>query len=158
MYGFVSLAHRTSPIDTYILFSDEASFMWDGVNSMENACMWSAVHPHVVYDALLAWRSSLHCAQHVGEYLHECFPDHWIGHGTWTWPPRSLNFISAEYFLWGSYEDLCVWNKGWHKTCIALSYFCCSRACMQSPWGHCCSSQSLLMCAEKNVDSQGGNF
>jgi hypothetical protein len=50
-----------------ILFRDEACFVWDGVNNMQNAFMWSAIYPYMVrkcyFQITLSvniWHSFLH--------------------------------------------------------------------------------------------------
>lgn len=42
------------------------------------------------------------CAQHVKQYLQECFLDHWLGHGgPLAWPLKSPDLTLLNYYLWG---------------------------------------------------------
>ena len=39
--------------------------------------------------------------------LNEKFPNRWIGHkGSVTWPVRSSDLTSLDYFLWGTLKDM----------------------------------------------------
>ncbi|CAF0839836.1 unnamed protein product [Rotaria sp. Silwood1] len=47
-----------------------------------------------------------HYAQSVRYFLHETFPDRWIGRrGPIEWPARSPDLTPTDYFLWGVIKD-----------------------------------------------------
>ena len=53
-----------------------------------------------------------HYTRHVKEYLHECLPNCWLGHGgPIAWPPRSLDLTSVDYYLWGYMKALVYETK-----------------------------------------------
>ena len=48
-----------------------------------------------------------HCALEVPDFLHETFPNKWIGRdGPIPWPPRSPDITPLDFFLWGYVKDI----------------------------------------------------
>lgn len=98
--------------------------------------------------------------QHVKQYSHKCFLDHWLGHGgPLAWPPRSPDLTLLNYYLWGHmksfvYEvtvDLRA-TLGHHVFAAAAEHRWNCHDYMVS------ATQSMLVHAEKCISVQGGNL
>ncbi|KOX80743.1 hypothetical protein WN51_02031 [Melipona quadrifasciata] len=89
-----------------ILFTVEASFTRHGIFNFHNSHEWSDEnsHAHVQHQfSINEWAGR--------EFLNRQFPQRWIGRdGPLSWPPRSPDLTSLDFYLWGHAKELVYKN------------------------------------------------
>ncbi|GFX94067.1 uncharacterized protein TNCV_3414291 [Trichonephila clavipes] len=115
-----------------VLFTDEASFLREGIFNTHNSHSWAAANPHVIRTraaqnrflvnlldsahVTAAARTSMwfqqdgdpaHFSISVRNHLDATCGERWIGRGGPVhWPPRSPNLSCLDYFFWGQMKSL----------------------------------------------------
>ena len=86
-------------------------------------------------NVLATWWDEPHFTGHVRAKSHECFPDHWLGHGRPHANPTQAPKPYATWFLsLGPQKDSSVQNNSWSMSSTAWSFFCSDRVQSQPSW------------------------
>jgi len=93
------------------------------------------------------------------EYLNECFPNRWLGHGGHiAWPPRSPDLTPLDYYLWGHMKTFVYETKVRSRAALHDRIFAAAEHIRNHPDNVASATQSLLMRAEKCIATRGGHF
>ena len=100
-----------------------------------------------------------HYTRRVREYLNDCFPNRWVGHGgPVAWPPRSPVLTPLDYYLWGHMKTLVYETKVKSRAALHNRIFAVAEHIRNHPANVASATQSLLMYAEKCIATGGGHF
>lgn len=114
-----------------VLFSDKSKFHKKGFSNRHNLHYYSDRNPRILrtVDTQHKWSINVwgeligenvigpyffnghlngkSLSRQVRDYLNNVFPDKWIGrNGPVQWPPRSPDFTSLHFFLWGYVKEV----------------------------------------------------
>ena len=93
------------------------------------------------------------------EYLNECFPNRWLGHGgPVAWPPRSPDLTPLDYYLWGHMKTLVYETKVESRAALRDRIFAAAEHIRNHPDNVASATHSRLMRAEKCIVTGGGHF
>jgi len=90
---------------------------------------WRTFHLMVSSQNVLStWRDEPHFTGHVRTKSHECFSDHWLGHGrSHANPPQGPNLMPPIPISGLTKKGSSVQNKRWSMGSTTWSYFCSDR-------------------------------
>jgi hypothetical protein len=99
-----------------------------------------------------------HYTWHVRDYLHESFPNRWLGRGgPVAWPPRSPDLTPLDYYLWGHMKMLVYESKVYSWAVLRDRIFGAAEHIRNHP-DIASATQSLLMRAKNCIAAGGGHF
>jgi len=99
-----------------------------------------------------------HYTRHVSEYLHESFPNRWLGHGgPVAWPARLPDLTPLDYYLWGNMKTLVYETTVESRAALSDRIFAAAEHLRNHPDNVASATQSLWMRAE-NCIATGGHF
>ena len=100
-----------------------------------------------------------HYTRHVKEYLHESFPNRWLGRGgPVAWPPSSPDLTPLDYYLWGHMKTLVYETKVESSAALRDPIFAAAEHIRNHPDNAVAATQSLLIRAENCIATGGGHF
>ena len=142
-------------------------FVFDN-NLTGNTCEVFLRLPGLLEDIPLMIRSQMYCqhdgapphySQHVREYLHESFPNLWIGRGgPVAWPPWSPDLTLLYYYLWGHMKTLVYETKVDSRAALCHRIFAAAEHIRNHPDNTVSAARSVLMHAGNCIATGGGHF
>jgi len=98
-------------------------------------------------------------ARYVREYLHESFPNRWLGRGgPVAWAPRSPELTRLDYYLWGHMKTLVYETKVKSRATLHDRIFAAAEHIRNNSDNVASATRSLPMRAENCLATGGGLF